>query len=324
MDPLWHSNVDAALSYTPATSVSGDERLHARFKYENWRWTVNGAYNRADFYDFFGPTKASRKGYSLGVQFKGYPMNDAPRSLEYTLQTAYYGGLERMPDYQNIAASFDRFFTGGGALRYKNLRGTIGAVEAEKGVTWSLNEDNSLVQSKIYPRLYATLDYGILLPIDHSSLWLRTSGGWSPGKRDASFSNFFFGGFGNNWIDHAASVNRYREYYSFPGVELDAIAGTNFGKALAEWTLPPLRFKRIGLASLYANWLRLTFFSSGIATNVDDAGLRRELVNAGAQVNLKIVIFSSLESTFSVGYARAMEKGAVPSDETMISLKILK
>lgn len=324
MDPLWHSNVDAALSYSPARSVPGDERVHARFKYENWRWTLNGAYNRADFYDFFGPTKVSRKGYSLGVQFKGYPIIDTPRSLEYTLEVAHYGGLERMPDYQNVATSYDNFFTGGGTLHYKCLRSTIGAVEAEKGVTWSLNEDNSFVKSKLYPRLYASFDYGLLLPIDHSSLWLRTSAGWSPGKRSESFANFFFGGFGNNWIDHAASYNRYREYYSFPGVELDAIAGTNFAKALAEWTLPPVRFKRLGVAALYANWLRLALFSSGITTNIDDAGARRELANVGAQLNLKIVIFSSLESTFSVGYARAMEKGTGPSEETMISLKILK
>ena len=324
MDPLWQNTIDAAFTYTPAKEIHGNERFHGRFKYENWRWAVNGAYNRADFYDFFGPTKASRKGYSVGAQFKGYPITDAPRSLEYAIQTAYYGGLERMPDYQNIAASFDRFWTAGASLRYKNLRSTIGAVEAEKGLLWSLNGDNSLVQSKLYPRLYATFDYGILLPIDHSSLWLRTSGGWSPGKREASFANFYFGGFGNNWIDHAASVNRYREYYSFPGVELDAIGGTNFGKALLEWTLPALRFKRIGVAALYANWLRLAFFTSGIATNIDEAGVRRELLNAGAQINLKIVIFSSLESTFSVGYARAMEDGAGPSDELMISLKILK
>jgi hypothetical protein len=324
MDPLWHSNIDAALTYSPAGPSSASERWHGRFKYENWRWTVDGAYNRADFYDYFGPTKVSRKGYSAGVQFKGYPLTDPPRSMEYTLQTAYYGDLERMPDYQNIATSFDRFLTAGGALHFKSLRSTIGAIEAEKGMTWSLNEDNSLVRSKVFPRLYGTFDYGILLPIEHSSLWLRTAGGWSPGARTESFANFYFGGFGNNWIDHAASVNRYREYYSFPGVELDAIGGTNFGKALAEWTLPPVRFKRIGVAALYANWLRLALFSSGIIANMDDAASRRELMNAGVQVNLKVVIFSSLESTFSVGFAEAFEEGSRPSHETMVSLKILK
>jgi hypothetical protein len=324
MDPLWQNSLDMAATYSPVGDIGDDERLHLRFKYENWRWIVDGSYNRADFYDFFGPTKTSRKGYSFGIQFKGYPITDAPQSLEYNIHASHYGGLERMPDYQNIAASYDQFQTGGASLRYRNVRGTIGAVEAEKGLLWSLNSDNSLVLETFYPRFYGTFDYGLLLPLDHSSLWLRAAAGYSPGKREQSFANFYFGGFGNNWIDHASSVNRYREYYSFPGVELNAIAGTNFGKALLEWTLPPLRFKKIGIAALYANWLRLALFSSGVVTDMESDAYRSTIVNAGAQLNLKIILFSSLESTFSVGFAQAMQEEAAPSRETMISLKILR
>lgn len=326
MDPLWQNSLDMSFSYTPDEAVAENERLHFRFKFENWRLAIRGAYNRADFYDFFGPTKASRKGYGLGVTYKGYPFSDGPRSLEYSIQAAHYGGLEKMPAYQNIDASYDNFYTAGGTLRYRSLRGTIGAIEAEKGMTWSLNSDNSFVLEELYPQFFATFDYGMLLPVDHSSLWLRTSAGYSFGEREASFANFYFGGFGNNWIDHAASVNRYREYYSFPGVELNAIGGTNFGKALLEWTLPPLRFKRIGVASLYANWMRLAFFTSAIGTglDVDDESWERKLANVGAQMNIKVVIFSSLESTFSLGYARAMEEGTSATDEVMVSLKILR
>ncbi len=326
MDPLWQNSVDMSLSYSPVNDIPSEERLHFKFQYENWRWNVRGAYNRADFYDFFGPTKTSRKGYGVGVQFKGYPFSDGPRSLEYTISAAHYGGLEKMPLYQNIDVSYDNFYTAGASVRYKNVRGTIGAIEAEKGVIWSLNADNSIVLSELYPQFYGTLDGGILLPLDHSSLWLRTAAGFSFGDAEESFANFYFGGFGNNWIDHAATVNRYREYYAFPGAELNAIGGTNFGKALLEWTLPPLRFKRIGLPSLYANWARLALFTSAIGTglDVDDEKWERKLMNVGAQLNLKVVIFSSLESTFSVGYARAMEEGFESTDELMVSLKILR
>jgi hypothetical protein len=326
MDPLWQNSVDVSLSYSPVDDIPENERLHFKVKYENWRWQIRGAYNRADFYDFFGPTKTSRKGYGVGVQFKGYPLSDGPRSLEYAISAAHYGGLEKMPLYQNIDVSYDNFYTAGASLRYKCVRGTIGAVEAEKGVLWSLNADNSIVLSELYPQFYATFDWGLLLPIDHSSLWLRTAAGYSLGDADESFANFYFGGFGNNWIDHAASVNRYREFYSFPGAELNAIGGTNFGKALLEWTLPPLRFKRIGVASLYANWARLALFTSAIGTGLDvgDEEWERKLMNVGAQLNLKVVIFTSLESTFSVGYARAMEQHAETADELMVSLKILR
>jgi hypothetical protein len=324
MDPLWHNGFNATVSYSPAAELPDDERFHAKLKYENWRWTLRGTYNKADFYDFFGPTRVSRKGYSLGVQFKGYPVSDGPKSLQYTLGVSGFWGLERMPLYQNVATTYDQFYSQSASLNYRRLRGTIGSVEAEKGALWSLNVDNTYVRTVNYPSFYATLDVGALLPIDHSSIWLRTAAGYSFGKREEPFANFYFGGFGNNWIDHAATVNRYREHYSFPGAELNAIGGTNFGKALLEWTLPPVRFKRIGIPSLYANWMRLALFASGIATDMESGEHRRTIGNGGAQINAKIVLFSSLESTFSVGYARAFERGAETTDELMVSLKILR
>ncbi|MCB9250095.1 MAG: hypothetical protein H6613_16875 [Ignavibacteriales bacterium] len=72
------------------------------------------------------------------------------------------------------------------------------------------------------------MDYGFALPINHSSIWLRSSAGYSYGDRDEPFANFYFGGFGNNYVDNLPE-KRYREYYSFPGVELNSIGGTNYG-----------------------------------------------------------------------------------------------
>ena len=49
------------------------------------------------------------------------------------------------------------------------------------------------------------------LPLKHSSLWLRSSAGYVAGDdRDEPFANFYFGGFGNNWVDHREE-KRYRE-----------------------------------------------------------------------------------------------------------------
>jgi hypothetical protein len=161
-----------------------------------------------------------------------------------------------------------------------------------------------------------------MLPIPHSSLWLRGSAGYAHGDRDNSFANFYFGGFGNNWIDHLP-YQRFREYYSFPGVELNSIGGTNFGKLLAEWTLPPLRFRRLGLPALYCRWTRLALFSAGIVTNIDSVPDRREVFDFGGQLDFNIVLFSNLNSTFSLGYAAAFEARQRIAKEFMISLKIL-
>ncbi|MCK4537368.1 MAG: hypothetical protein KAV42_01085 [Candidatus Krumholzibacteria bacterium] len=323
MDPVGINSLDLAMSYSPDRNVPDDEKIHARFKYSKYPWTVSGAWNRADFYDFFGPTKISRKGYSMAVKYDHTFITDRPRKLSYTIGVAGYGGLETLPDYQNVSTSFDEFYTASAELRYSNLRATIGRIESEKGIKWTLGTFASSIRSKIYPLAHMDLDIGFLTPIDHSSIWLRTSIGYSFGDREEPYANFYFGGFGNNWIDHA-SFNRYRKYYSFPGVELNEIGGNNYGKAMLEWTLPPVRFKSLGIPACYLNWSRLALFTTGIVTNIDSDDMRREVFNAGTQLNTKVVLFSSLESTFSIGYAVSFEDGRGPEEEFMISLKILR
>jgi hypothetical protein len=56
---------------------------------------------------------------------------------------------------------------------------------------------------------------------------------------------------------------------------------------------------------------------------VGDADFRRTLYDVGAQVDFSMVLFSNLESTFSIGYATAFEKGR-RSNEAMLSLKLLR
>ena len=146
--------------------------------------------------------------------------------------------------------------------------------------------------------------------------------GYSIGERYEPFANFYFGGFGNNWIDYS-TIQRYRRYYSFPGTELNSIAGTNFSKVMLEWSLPPIRFRRLGLPFFYITWMRTSLFNSGIMTNIDHKQYKRSLYNIGAQVDFRIIMLSHLPATFSLGYAVAFEKEQTPAKEFMFSLKIL-
>ena len=323
IDPVLMNSLDVALSFTPTDEVPSGELAHFRAAYRYLYWTIKGSYNKADFYDLFGPTKTSMKGYSLEIDYTNWFTTERPTSIEYTIYAAGYGGLERLPHYQNIGTDVGEFFTVGAELDYQKMRKTIGCIEHEKGITWTIATDNYIANSNFYPRINANLDFGFLLPVDHTSIWLRTSAGHSFSSKEDQFSKYYFGGFGNNWIDHAG-VNRYREYYSFPGVELNEVGGKNYGKAMLELALPPVRFQRLGISTFYFNWMRLALFSGGLFTDLDDGQKRRELVNLGAQMNLKIVFFSSLESTFSLGHAVAAEDGRSPTEEWMISLKILR
>jgi hypothetical protein len=323
-DPLRFHNLGVAVSYSPYESLAGNEEFHASFLYEASNWRFFGNYNGADFYDLFGPTKQSRKGYSLGLGRSFQLIEDVDRSLGLNLTGAYYGGMERLPSFQNIITSFEEFVSISGRLSYQALLNSLGAVDYEKGLEWELLSSSNFVEGTAFPRVTQNLDYGFALPIPHSSIWLRSSTGISFSPRREPLGNFYFGGFGNNWIDYQPS-KRYRQYLAFPGAELNEVGGTNFGKLMLEWSLPPVRFKRAGFMNLYANWAQLNLFTSGLITNMDSDQFRKRYYNAGAQLDFRLSVISILESTFSLGYASAWNDiTGQRSDELMISLRLMR
>ena len=321
-EPLNLHHGDLSVSYTPDQALAEDERFHAGLNYGYLDWSFNAQYNGADFYDLFGPTKSSRKGYSAGLIFKKSLIYDQPRELNFRVSLTGYGGQERLPSYQNIATTYTDFGILSALLGYRNERASLGAVDYESGLAWSLQSDARYVTRDVHPRFWATFSRGVPLPLKHSSLWLRLAGGYSPGVRANPFANFYFGGFGNNWVDHS-DIKQFRQYYSLPGIELNAVGGTNFTKALLEWNLPPLYFRHFGTASLFANWIRTSLFASILTTNVESNDLRESVGDAGIQLDLRLLALSHLNLTFSAGYAMAFEKSYRPTDEWMFSLKIL-
>jgi hypothetical protein len=320
-DGLNVSGLALTLSYSPDDELDKTERLHAAIDFHHWNWQLTGRYNGGDFYDLFGPTKRSREGYSLGLAYNKTLLYDEPRAWRLKPAISFHGDLETLPDYQNVAAPSAKLVSGSVELEYEFLRHSLGAVDHEAGVRWQLIASGNYADSDLQPLLFSNLDYGWLLPLDHSSLWLRSSLGQSFGDENNAFGQFYFGGFGNNYVDRFG-IKRYREYYSFPGIELNQVGGENYGKLMLEWTLPPIRFRNAGVPSLYLNWARFALFASGLKTNLDDSASSRELSNLGVQLDLRTVMFSNLKTTFSLGYAVA-EEGGKTSDEFMISLKIL-
>jgi len=320
--PIGFHDASMTASYSPSRGLPSDERWHARFDYSYLGWDLSLKYNSADFYDLFGPTKTSRKGYSFGANYKKTLIYDDPRNLGYTIHATGYGGLKRLPDYQNVSASYDRFAAFGGQMNYQYLRASLGAVDYEKGFKSQLISNNYYVNNKLYPRLLSTIDIGFPLPLYHTSFWLRGSAGYSFGERTNSFAYFYFGGFGNNWIDSRA-IKRYRQYYSFPGVELNSIAATDYAKIIAELSLPPLRFRQLGFPAFYGIWIRSALFASAITTDFESDNIRQTFYNIGIQVDFRMQLLSHNRLTFSIGFASAFENRQKISDEFMISLKVL-
>jgi len=325
-DPVGLNTLGLSASYSPDTALAAGERLHLKAALALSALTFTVTHNNADFYDLFGNaasnTKTSFKGQSLAVLYKKNLIFDEPsRSSDYSLELAGYFNLERLPDYQNVTAAFDRLFSLSLNYNYKYMRTSLGAIDYEKGVQFQGFLGGYYVNSRLFPRLHAELDLGLPLPLPHSSLWLRGSAGRAFGAREEPFANFYFGGFGNNWLDHR-SQKRYRSFFSFPGTEINALGGRTYGKLLLEWNLPPIIFKRLGLPSMYANWLSASLFAGGLLTDPDSRPWRRRIADAGGQIDIRITMLSTYQLTLSAGYALAFESGRDTSHEWMASLKI--
>jgi hypothetical protein len=323
MEPVGLSSLVINASVSVGEDVPDDERAHVMVRYRHYPWELTGTLNRADFYDFFGPTKSSRKGYSLAAALEKTLINDRPKHLDYKLRVAAYGDLDTLPDYQNVGTTIEDYQTFSARLDYHYRRKSIGGLSTEKGVEWDLNFLDNYVKSEHLPRIWGNFAFGFALPWDHSSIWLRPSAGHSfQGDRENVFANFYFGGFGNNYVDHG-SVSRFHDYYSLPGIELNELPGKNYAKMLVEWKLPPKRFRNLGNTGAYINWAQFSLFTSGIRTDFDSAEIGRTLRNVGAQLDLKMVLFTHLSATLSFGYAKAFESNRPDEDEFMVSLKIL-
>ncbi len=322
-DPLQLNRLNLAASYSPSTDVDADERIHLRAEYQRYDWRAHAAYNDANFYDLFGPTRTSRKGYSAGLGYHRALLYDEPRRIDLETGVRFAGNLDRLPQYQNVAVDVDRLFVFDATLKGRHVRSSLGRVDDEKGTVWSVTGDGSRVAGNWFGRTYATFDAGAPLPLAHSSVWLRSAAGFSPGSRSEPFANFFFGGFGNNWVDHG-DEKRYRAYYAFPGAELNEIGGRNFVRSTLEWNLPPLRFRRAGSPGLYLTWMRPAVFAGALATNLEHEPSRRLATNIGGQLDFQLTALSTLDMMLSVGGAVAFEDGFRARRELMVSFKILK
>jgi hypothetical protein len=322
-DPVSLNRASLTASYSPDPALAESERYHLQGEYRRYDWRLGFQVNGADFYDLFGPTKTSLKGYAGRLGYRRTLVYDEPRRMDLNVDLTYYGGLERVPDYQGVPTDFDSDLAARARLGYSDLRHSLGHVDEEKGRSWDVVFAGDRVKGKSFPKVYSDLDLGFALPLRHSSVWLRSSAGYGWGDRSEPFANFFFGGFRNNWVDHLEE-KRYREQRSFPGIEINGLGGRNYVKSMIEWNLPPVRFRRAGTPGLYLTWARPALFASGIVTNMDAPSVRRTVSDVGAQLDFRLTALARLDMTLSVGYALAFEDGVRRRDEFMASLRVLK
>jgi hypothetical protein len=321
-DPLQYASLGITVAYTPGQDLPSDERGHIDIagRYRFWRAALS--WNRSDFYDLFGPVKRSRKGYAAKLGYDWPIIYDNPRRLDLNVDLAYYDQIDTLPNAQNVSTNFTRLVTGEVALRYTDVRKSLGAVDDEKGMTWALVYNGNRVNGEITPQFRGEFDFGLPLPLAHSSIWLRSAAGVANGDRNSTVANFYFGSFGNNYVDDK-SIKRYREYSSLPGFGIDQVSALSFVRELAEWNVPPYVFEDAGTPGVYLTWLRPSLFAAGLWSDPGNKTLRKEYASLGGQVDLSFSVLHRYGMTLSAGYAVGFQGTNRVGSEWMISLKIM-
>jgi hypothetical protein len=319
-DPLGFARLGITAAYTPDSDLPGGQRGHVNVTGAYLGWRGEFYWNRSDFYDIFGPTKKSQAGYAAKIGYDWLVIYDEPRKLEAKFDYAYYDQIDTLPGAQNVDTPFTRLTTAEIGLYYTDVRKSLGAVDAEKGLMWSGVATLSRVNGEITPQVRGSLDYGFDLPLPHSSIWLRGAAGAADGSKNLTVANFYFGGFGNNYVDDGI-IQRYREYDSFPGFGLQEISGLTFARGMIDWNVPPLVFESAGTSAFHAAWLRPAIFASVLATNPGKS-TRQTYESVGTQADLRFSILHWYDLTLSAGYAVGFREGKRAGSEWMISLKI--
>lgn len=322
-DPIGISNIDLFLAVSPWSQYENRQKIHAMFKWRLWNWKFLANFNPTHFYDLFGPTKRSRAGYSIGVEHKKNNSIKAPLKKYYQFGAYTYGDLEVLPQYQNIESPIKSFQAATAEYGISKLRKSLGGIEYEKGFDWNINSTTYLAKGELFPSIISNQSIGWLIPgVRNSSFWIRNSIGQSLGNKESGMSNFYFGGFRNNYVDWQPS-EQYRSTLAFPGANIDEIQAHNFIKTMGELNLRPLRLRNFGTSWLYPTYIKSSIFGTHLMTNFDNTNNLNHYFNLGAQIDIQLVLFSYFKTTWSVGYAQKMIASENGTGQWMVSIKLL-
>jgi hypothetical protein len=321
-DPLGFAKIGITAAYTPDNNLPKNERGHVEINGEYLGWRAAMSWNRSDFYDMFGPTKRGRKGNAFRFGYDDLLIWDEPRRLTAKYDLTYLDKIDALPEAQNVSTTFNRLATAEAGLFFTDYRRSIGAVDDEKGFGWTAVGKVTRIKQNTIPQLRGGFDLGFDLPVANSSVWLRTVGGASSGDRAISAANFFFGGFGNNYVD-GGSIKRYRDFYAMPGFGLNEIKGHSFARQMVELNLPPMSFGSIGTPGFHPTWLRQSIFASALWTDPNQSARRQRYQSIGTQWDLRFSVLHWYDMTLSLGYAVGYKQSKRAGDEVMISLKIM-
>lgn len=321
-DPLLIHDLKIEAAYSPWPSNDLMPRIHFDIKYEYKKtWMLRYQNNASNFYDIFNQRKRGTIQKKLLLNNAHYWKYDLPQKIKHVNELALYLDTQAINDNMTKINKPD-FIVYQSVLENVDLRRSIGSVDNEQGTKWTA----TLMTFHVNPQDMKHVG-GIHLEWEsyrtwkwpHNIIMLNLSAGIRHVIDYMPQGKFYFGGFGNRYLENDP-VEQYRKVFRFPGIPIYSIPAKQFGKITIENKLPPLRFGKACLGHHYLSHLDATIFAQGLAI---ERNWQSTWIDLGAQINFQLKHWYNLESTISLGLARAWHCGQ-DSWEWFISFKPLR
>lgn len=322
-DPLYEHNLTVEAAVTPKKENRAQPRFHFKSTYEyRHQYKLGIEHNAPDFYDLFSDRKRGMIGNKFTAAYNRFIKYDVPHQIKHDTEIALYTGIQAIND-NLVRVSRPDFFVGQSVVSSTNLRRAIGSVDSEEGTEWNITAMFFGVDPRhdlqVVGGVHAELGYFFPWVWDHNVLHLKLYGGIRHTRPDLSIGRYYFGGFGNRFLE-SARERQYRSMFRLPGIPIYSLDGDRFIKGMVEHDLPPIRPGKLFLGEHYLNHISLAWYAQGLWLRSPQADVWGDV---GGQIDLVFKHWFNLESTLSLGVAQAWSAQG-NSHEWFISFKLLK
>ena len=321
-DPMLHNDFIMEFGFSPLHEKPSYPSFHIRFKYDYKQlFFIELSHHGPEFFDLFNDRKRGMLGTKITFNHNHYWLFDNPHKIKQTTALSLYTGVEYVND--NLVRvrepDFAVFVT---SINSRSIRRSIGSSDFEKGT--DLNFTYTLYGTKFDNPEVAMNSY---LEFSNYTTWLwnhnvfhvKVAGGFVKSNNDLVQADFYFGGFGNRGLDND-EIKQFRRVFRFPGIPIYSVFTDKFVKLVLENDLPPLRVSGFELMNQYLNHIDFSLYSQSMIIKSD---IGNYWIDLGAQIDYKIKHWFNLESTFSMGIAKAWSD-KMNDWEWFLSLKLLK
>ena len=321
-DPLLTHDIRFEFGISPRPVSDYMPRYHLNFHYEYKKYLGMAIqHNSSSFYDLFNSRKKSSPYSRISVNYLKYWMYDLPHKIEQRNELSAYLGVEEIND-NTTPVEYPDFLIFESTLESTDLRRSIGSVDYEDGLKWWVTLATAHINPQNFIHLgnlhFAIERYSTVL-FPHNVFVFQIAAGTSYTNGGMPVGKYYFGGFANRLLENEP-VQQYRKVLRYPGLPIYAEPAENFIKIGIEEKLPPLRFKNIFWGSHFLSHADASIFSQGLVTGLT---FDRAWINTGMQINFNFRHWFNLESTLSIGCAKAWRHNE-DSFEWFISFKPLK